>query len=186
MTNKENAMLCGTEIWKAIEGYEGRYEVSNYGRVKSLNYHRTGKEKVLKPAIDSNGYWRVGLYKNSKRKFFSVHRLVAEAFLPNPQNLPEVNHKDENKANNRVENLEWCTAKYNSNYGTHIQRVIKKTTNGKLSKKVLQLDLQGNLIKEWASAHEVERKLGMYNTCINACCKGKIKTAYGFIWKYNF
>lgn len=105
------------ELWKDICGYEGLYMISNLGNIKSIK-----KDALLKPIQNNNGYSRVSLYKNGKYKAFSVHRLVAEAFIPNPGALPQVNHKDEDKSNNKVDNLEWCTAKYNSNYGTIKER----------------------------------------------------------------
>ena len=107
------------EYWKSVVGYEGLYMVSNWGRVKSIKF---GKERILKPVTNSSGYLLVGLYKNNIEKKYSVHRLVAEAFIPNPYNLPQVNHKDENKQNNVVSNLEWCTHEYNNTYGTRIER----------------------------------------------------------------
>ena len=123
------------EIWKPVPGYEGLYEVSNLGRVRSVNRYVKSKGesywlrkgKMLSPAKDKNGYLKVNLSCNGKNNIIRVHRLVAQAFLPNPDNLLEVNHKDEDKTNNRVENLEWCTAKYNNNYGTKIER--QKKTN---------------------------------------------------------
>ena len=105
------------EIWKDVKGYEGLYQVSNLGRIKSLGNLQNRKEKLLKINI-RNGYCTTYLYKNNKKKSFLCHRLVAEAFISNPDNLPQVNHKDENKLNNCVENLEWCTAKYNVNYSS--------------------------------------------------------------------
>ena len=102
-----------TEIWKNIEGYEGKYQVSNLGQVKSM----IGQEKVLHPKKHRNGYLQIGLHKDKKRKTMYIHRLVAQAFIPNPENLQQVNHKDENPSNNSMDNLEWCTAKYNMNYG---------------------------------------------------------------------
>ena len=118
------------EIWRPIEGYEGLYEVSSYGRVKSLKrpYENNGgiqwtKERILSPGKDKDGYLQVNLHCNGKQHQRKIHRLVAQAFLPNPDNLPQVNHRDEDKLNNRVENLEWCTAKYNSNYGSRKDRV---------------------------------------------------------------
>ena len=118
------------EIWKDIQGYEGLYQISNLGRVKSLeriiitNNGITKKisEKILKPYLKGNGYYNIVLRKDSKTKCYFVHRLVAKEFIPNPDNLPQVNHKDENKLNNNVDNLEWCTSKYNNNYGTHNER----------------------------------------------------------------
>lgn len=113
------------EIWKDIKGYEGRYEVSNMGRVKSLNYRRSGKSGILKSEDNGNGYFAVNLRKDNKNWHISVHRLVALTFLPNYENFPEVNHKDEIKDNNNLNNLEWCTTSYNVNYGTHNQRSIE-------------------------------------------------------------
>ena len=112
------------EEWRPIEGYEGLYEVSNLGRVRSLDrfYYRLHKGKVLSPTKDRYGYLTVTLNCNGKSKTIKIHRLVAQAFLPNPDNLPQVNHKDEDKTNNNVDNLEWCTAKYNVNFGTRQER----------------------------------------------------------------
>ena len=106
------------EEWRDIKGYEGKYQVSNLGRVKSLNYNHTKKEKILSDYPNTYGYLYVNLYKNGKGKPFYIHKLVAQAFIDNPNNYREINHKDENKQNNRVENLEWCNRKYNCNYGT--------------------------------------------------------------------
>ena len=125
------------EEWKSISGYEGLYEVSSYGRVKRLKISYIRKngimvhkpELILKPNYFSGGYFRVGMYKNKTFKYYLIHRLVAQAFLPNPDNLPEVNHKDEDKSNNRVDNLEWCDHKYNMNYGTLQQRRIQTNIN---------------------------------------------------------
>lgn len=114
------------EIWKEIEGYEGEYEVSNLGNVRSLNYRRSGKLKLLKQYTDKKGYEYVRLSKNGKGKIYKVHRLVAMAFIPNPDNLPIVNHIDECKNNNMVSNLEWCTVAYNNTYGTARKRASEK------------------------------------------------------------
>jgi hypothetical protein len=113
------------EIWRAVVGYEGLYEVSNLGNVRSLNYGNTGKCKLLKLCFDKYGYLQVGLCKNKKRKMCRVHRLVAITFILNLMKYPAVNHKDENKINNKVENLEWCTVEYNNAYGKHQERVNK-------------------------------------------------------------
>ena len=170
------------EVWKDIEEYEGLYQVSNKGRVKSLKF---GKERILKPAKNDGGYLFVYIFKNGKRKMCLVHRLVAQAFIPNPQNLPQINHRDEVKTNNSVQNLEWCTAKYNSNYGTHNQRSADKRTNGKCSKPVIQYEKSGEFVKEWKSTHDIERNLGYNNGYISACCNGKFNSAYNFVWKYK-
>lgn len=115
----------GNEIWKDIPDYEGLYQVSNLGRVKSLNYNHTGKPKILK-LHRQNGYLSVTLCKNNNPMYYYVHRLVAKMFIPNPNNYPIINHKDENKMNNFVNNLEWCTHKYNTNYGSCIKRFSEK------------------------------------------------------------
>lgn len=179
------------EIWKDVVGYEGLYEVSNLGRVRSLNYLRTGQTRILKSHMDRKGYLGVALCKNGKATYKLVHRLVAMAFIPNPMNFPMINHKDENPLNNVVfldesgaliperSNLEWCTAKYNSNYGTITERIAKA-----LSKKVHQFDHQGNLIKEWTSIHEVSRQTGWSQGHISDCCLGKLKTFHGYVWRY--
>lgn len=158
------------EIFTNIYGYEGLYQVSNLGNVKSLNYLHTGQEKILSPAFDKDGYLFVQLCKNGEAKNYRVHRLVAQAFLPNPNNYPCINHKDENKLNNNVDNLEWCTIQYNNEYSK--------------AKQVGQYDLNGNLIATWKSTMEIQRQLGFRNGNISNCCLGKIKTAYGYIWKY--
>lgn len=181
------------EIWKDIEGYPN-YQVSNLGNVRNLNFNRTSKTKVLKSCIDGKGYQYVALYKDSKRKCSKVHRLVAQAFLPNPNNYKEVNHKDEVKTNNCVKNLEWCDAKYNVNYGTRTDRATQhpnyKHRLGVLgkdnpnSKRVYQYTKIGEFVKLWNCTSEVERELGFFSSSISSCANGKRKTAYGFIWKY--
>lgn len=175
------------EIWRDIQGFEN-YQVSTLGRVKALNYHRMGKEQLLKPRIDKYGYLRVTLYQNGKPKSMLVHRLVAMAFIPNPQNLPQVNHKREGadgKILNTVENLEYCDSKYNNCYGTKIERVAKANTNGKKSKTVYQLSLEGKLIRTWPSMREVERQTGYSHRHISKCCNGRYKQAYNYKWSYN-
>ena len=192
------------EIWKTAvyDGiiYEKLYKVSNLGRILSLNYRNTGKAELMNPGTDTNGYFYVNLWKNRKPKLCSVHRLVAQTFLPNPENKPFINHKiegDEGKTMNMVifnedgtineekTTIEWVTAKENNDYGTHNERVAKANTNGKQSKPVLQLSLTGELIREWPSTMEIQRQLGYNNANISACCLGKRKSAYGFRWKYK-
>ena len=179
------------EIWKDIEGYEGLYQVSNEGRVKSLNYRHTGEEQMLKPANNGWGYLQVNLWKNSKHKMYRVHRLVANAFLPNPDKLPQVNHKDECKTNNCVENLEYCTAKYNVNYGTYKARISETMTNGKLSIPVDMFSNQGVFIRQFPSVSEAMRWLQTNASPkasvshITQCCKNQRNTAYGFKWQYS-
>ena len=161
------------EIWKDIKGYEGLYQVSNLGRVKSLKF---GKEKILRLIIDKKKYIHVNFWKNKKSKTFLVHRLVAMAFLPNPQNLPVVNHKDENPSNNNVDNLEFCDQKYNCNYGTR---------NDRISKKINQFSLDGNFIRSWSSMTQIKRELRIDQASISKCCTGKLKSAGKFVWKYH-
>lgn len=178
--------MIDIEIWKDIKDYEGLYQVSNWGRVKSLGNGGTHKtSRILKSEKNTRGYLQVQLSKNGKRKWFFIHRLVAEVFLENPENLPQVNHIDEDKTNNRVENLEWCEHKYNMNYGTRNERISKTKINGKKSKKVLQFTLDGEFIREWPSTKEIERQLGFDNSAVCRCCNGKQKSAYGFRWCYK-
>ena len=183
------------EIWKDIEGYEGLYQVSNLGRIKSLDRYMNNKygTKTLKKGkilinsiIKRTGYLRVSLAKNGTFISKQVHRLVANAFLPNPNNYPIINHKDENKQNNNVNNLEWCTVEYNNNYGTHNFKISKShKINQKNSKSVLQYDLNGNFIKEWKSTREIARELNIYNNNICRCCNNIVKQSYGYVWKYK-
>ena len=176
------------EQWKTaiIDGivYEGLYKVSNLGRILSLNYNRTGKPELMNPGTDKDGYLKVTLSKNRKRKTCKVHRLVAQTFIPNPDNLPEVNHIDEDKTNNRVENLEWKSHKDNNNHGTRNERISKANTNGKKSKRVRQLSLDGELIKVWESTNECGRN-GFCQVAVSDCCRGKLKTYKGFRWEYE-
>lgn len=180
------------EQWKTISGYEN-YQVSNYGRVKSL---KGKEERILKQGTTKNGYRIVGLYKDGKSKWFSVHRLVAMAFIDNSNNYPVVNHIDECRTNNHVENLEWCTVEYNSNYGTARERQSKAISGenhpmyGKFgkdnptSKQVIQLTLGGDYIKLWGGIREIERTLGYHSQSISKCCRGKQKTSNGYKWVY--
>lgn len=164
------------EEWRPIVGFEGLYEVSNKGKVKSLNYSRTKKSRIMKATKYSNGYMVVQLCKNKLKIHKSVHRLVAETFIPNPNNYPQINHKDEDKTNNHVNNLEWCTAKYNSNYGTGKYRCV---TNKK--KKVYQYDKNGNLVKIWDSGMDAQR-CGFFTSNISKCVRGVLKYYKGFQW----
>lgn len=173
------------EIWKPVVGYEGLYEDSNLGRVKSLNYNHTGSERVLKPADRGKGYLFVTLCKDGKKKNHLVHRLVAKSFIPNPLSLPQVNHKDCNPQNNRVENLEWCTQEYNINYGTRNEKVSRVLTNHpSKSKPVLQYTLDGQLVREWPSAMEAGRN-SFNQGAISACCRGELTTYKGYKWVYK-
>lgn len=163
------------EIWKDIPGYEGLYQVSNMGRVKSLKY---GKEKIIKPVKNRDGYLLIGLYKNNKVKHYTMHRLVAIAFIGKPisEVYYEINHLDENKNNNKLENLQYCTRKYNCNYGSH---------NEKMSKSVIGINKINGFICEYSSARGAGRSLLINNANIVACCKGKLKSAGGYVWYYK-
>ena len=155
------------EEWRDIIGYEGLYQVSIFGRVKSLKF---GKEKILKPGTNACGYLQVILCKDGKKKVCNVHRLVANAFLPNPNNLPEVNHINEIKTDNRVSNLEWMTSKDNTRYSQAVA--------------VNQFTLDGRFIRTWDCIMEIQYQLGFNNRNIGSCCQGKRKSAYGFLWRY--
>lgn len=194
------------EIWKSIKGYEGIYEISNQGKWKSLNYRKTGKEKITKGRDNGIGYKIVTLCKNGKQEVVGVHILVAQAFLPVPEHLQhligkkypsgkpmlEVNHKDENKERNFVyinedgtvnpekSNLEWISHIDNCNYGARNRKFADAQ-----SKPVLQFDKQGNFIKEYPSGREIERQTNYNQSNISKCCLGKNKTAYGYIWKFK-
>lgn len=168
------------EIWRNIECFPG-YQVSSLGRVKSLNYNNTGKEKILKPEKTKGGYLRVTLVKNGKMKHFFVHRLVAYAFVQNNSIFnTDINHLDENKENNCASNLEWSTREHNINFGTRNERVSKANTNGKKSKKVICIETG----VVYPSTMEVQRKLGFDNGKISKCCNCKLKSAYKLHWKY--
>ena len=167
------------EEWLNIDGYPD-YQVSNTGKVKSIKY---GKERILKQGTNKYGYHLVQLYRDGKYKNMKVHRLVAEAFISNPDNLPQINHKDENPLNNNVENLEFCDAKYNINYGTHNKRMAKTKTgiyNTKISKAVKCLETS----VVYPSLAEIQRKIGFSKQNISACCNGKRKSAYKFHWEW--
>ena len=183
------------EQWRTAvydgEIYEGLYKVSNLGRILSLNYQNTGKPKLRTPVEDTDGYFRLQLWKNGEYKMCSVHRLVAQTFLPNPENKPEVNHIDEDKTNNFVflnedgsvdkekSNLEWVWHIDNMNHGTRNERAAKA-----LSKPVLQLSLSGELIREWESTMECGRN-GFSQSAVSECCNGKRKTHKGFIFQFK-
>lgn len=178
------------EEWRDVQEYEGLYQVSNLGRVKSLDRLVTKndgiqlilKGKILKPNIDKGNYLSVMLSKNGVTKRMKIHRLVAIAFIPNPNNYPEVNHKKEfNKDKNNVNNLEWCTSKYNANYGTRNERSAK--TKG-LAKIVYQHSLEGVFIKKWDSTNQCS-KYGFFSSNVSSCCRGKIKRYKGYIWSYT-
>ena len=169
------------EEWKDIEGYEGKYMVSNTGKVKSLNYNRTGKERIMKAYDNGYGYLFVVLYKEGNREQPLVHRLVATAFLENPMGYNEINHKDENPKNNCVENLEWCSHSYNNSYNDKGKKIGKK-----LSKPVIGINKVSGLIVEFPSLMEASRQTGIDQGNITRCCKGSkyYNSAGGYYWHY--
>lgn len=171
------------EIWKDIEGYEGLYQISNFGKVKSFRpWNRSfgEKERILKPTINANGYEQVTLYRSqSDRHKFLVHRLVAKAFIENPEHLEAVNHKDENPRNNQVYNLEWCTLSYNNAYGT--ARVRGSITKGQ---RVQQLTVNGVLLATYESLQIASEITGIRKHAIKDCCSGHCQTGHGYVWRY--
>ena len=183
------------EIWKEIKNYEGFYEVSSLGRVRSLTRYIKQKNnskkkiagKILKPIANKNGYLMVTLSKDCKGKRYFVHRLVADAFILNKNNKKEVNHIDENPKNNKVNNLEWVTHLENSNYGTRGKRIsknLKEWCKKNRVKKVKQVSLNGIFIKEWESAKDVQKELGINSKGISLCATKRRKTAGGYKWIY--
>lgn len=171
-----------TEIWKEIPELGGDYYVSNFGRVISCKKNSLEEPYYMTLCPDLHGYLVVYMQKNGKRYRRFVHRLVAEAFIENPFNYPCINHRDEDKANNCVDNLEWCTYKYNSNYGTILQRLSKKR-----SKPIVQMK-DGKIVKIWNSITEAGRN-GYDRTCVGLCCVGKYRsndglTYRGYQWKH--
>ena len=191
-----------TEIWRTAiyDGiiYEELYKVSNLGRILSLNYRNTGKAELMNPVEIENGYLTVGFWKNGEYKMCYVHRLVAQTFLPNSENKPCINHKIEGEKGKKINmvffnedgtidkertTIEWVTREENNNYGTRNERISKTMTNGKLSKRVIQLSLSGDFIKEWPSTRECGRN-GFYSSNVSACCNGKLPHYKGFLWMY--
>lgn len=184
------------EIWKDIKGYEGLYQVSNLGNVKSLKRKRfnyrlqkiitVNSEKTLKSSLDGKNYLFVTLQNDKSRKNSKLHRLVAEAFIPNPNNLPQVNHIDGNKHNNNVNNLEWCSGSYNVQESFRLG-LSKKGKFHPHSKPVIQYDLKGNFIKNWDCVIDAIKSLNLSkyaHSSIGLCCKGKLNNAYGYKWRF--
>lgn len=190
------------EIWVDIDGYESKFQISNRGKIKRSEYiSRNGKgfyvlkEKLKICSYNADGYKIVGL----RGRLFLLHRLIAKAFIPNPNNYPCVNHKDENKLNNRYDNLEWCSEKYNNNFGKHNQN-ISNSLKGKAKSEdhilkiiesrnrfpVFQIDMKdGVILEEYRSMREAERSTGIFESNISQCCKGRTRSAGGFRWKYK-
>jgi len=181
------------EVWIPVPNYEHFYMASAFGRIKSL---KSGgmKGKLLTPQkVNSRGYFNVCLCNQGSKNMISVHRVIALTFIPNPDNKPEVNHKDGNKTNNEVSNLEWCTGSENMNhaYRTGLQKPSEnqKTATSdyckdNFSKKVIQFDLNGNIVNEYPSASEAARETGFCQTHISSCCRGKVKTCHNYNFSY--
>lgn len=179
------------EVWKPVVGYENCYEVSNFGRIKSIARFvkcKDGKiqrynEKILRLWIAKLGYASITLEHYGETRKVGAHRIVAEAFLPNPKGLPQVNHKDENPTNNKLNNLEWCTAKYNLTYGSRLQRLHLSTINNpKTSKIVQQYSFDGELICEYPSLMETRRLFGGH---VGEVCNHKCYSTLGYFWLYK-
>lgn len=174
------------EEWRDIEGYQGLYQVSNMGRVKSLErtvwnnggYYKI-PERIMKPQMHRNGYLSVNLWREGIVKNYLVHRLVATAFIPNPQGYKEVNHINEDKTDNRVCNLEFCSRSYNLTYNDRAKKIAEKN-----SKPIYGINKVSGLIVEFPSAREAGRTLGINNANINSCLKGRYKSSGGFYWFY--
>lgn len=188
--------LFEKEIWKDIPGFEGLYQASNLGRIKSLNRYKKNHKKnqkvigkVLKQHKDLDGYYKISLCKNGKYYQTNVHRLIAITFIPNINNLPQVNHKIaiSDGGNNNANNLYWGTQKQNMNdkkRDGHSKRIVGEKGKNPNAKAVIQLDLQGNIINVYACILEATKKTKIHNGDIGQCCKGKLKTAGGYKWKY--
>lgn len=186
------------EKWKNIKGFETEYQISNLGNVKSLGRERgvnkSGKyfqkEKILSLIVKNTGYIQVTLSKNKVQSAKLVHRLVAENFLSNPKNKKQINHKDGDPSNNRIDNLEWCTPSENGIHSYKVLGAIPYTRNrfGKDSPKsrmVVQKELNGHLIKIWGSGMDAVREGGFESSSITRCCRGESKTHRGYLWSYN-
>lgn len=202
--------MCDKEEWREIKGFDGVYFVSNYGRVKSID--RVGRNnhfypgRILKPKTDKNGYKIVNLYNDFGHIDKKIHRLVAEAFIPNPSNYPLINHKNEKPEDNYYLNLEWCTPKYNSNYGTRNKRIseaqkkvpreymqgdknyfhthIYKRKDHPFARKVNQYDLDGNLIAVFYCMEDAAEAVGCSPSAISMACRGLRDKIKGFKWSY--
>lgn len=176
------------EIWKDIPGYEGRYQVSTRGNVASLNYNRTGERRLRIPRLGKRGYLYLNLHKNGITKTMKIHRLVAITFIPNPKNLPQINHKDENKLNNNVENLEWYDSSYNNKYGNRPRKVLdahKRNGSSKAERPVIKIDCSGTIIEEFVSISEAARQSGVRRESLRDCVLGRQHTCVGYYWKYK-
>ena len=170
------------EEWRDIEGYEGLYQVSSEGRVRSVR-----NQKLMKPKTDKKGYKVIQFSVNGEKKGFKVNRLVAQAFIENPNNLPCTNHKNCITDDNRVENLEWCDYLYNNHYGNRIEKASGKMVNNpRISKVVYKYTLDGQFVAQYPSANEAQRDMGIrYSKGVSMCCRGINKTYKGYRWSYK-
>lgn len=183
------------EIWRDICGYSGLYQVSNLGNVRSLGVHfirsdgkpYTRDPRAINPISNNCGYLCVELHNRGLAKRFLVHRLVAQAFIPNPNNYPEINHIDENKTNNAVDNLEWCTHQQNSCHGTRAVRIKQTLKNRGRTVPVLMFSKQGELLRRFDGINEAASEMQISSGSIVECCKGTKyrKSAGGYVWKYD-
>ena len=180
------------EVWKDVKGYEGYYKISNTGKVKSLTRrlwngvgYFTKPEAILKPNPQVSGYLNVHLYKNKKRRPFAIHRLVAKHFIGFPKNEEHVNHKDGDKTNNHIENLEWVTRKENTRHAMETGLWNPKAIKGTYGIEVKQYDLDGRYLKSYPSASIAGEQFSKHaSSAISKVCKDERKTAYGYKWEY--
>lgn len=175
------------EVWKDIPGYEGLYQVSDHGNVRSLNWRNRGFVRNLYLKKHNRGYRHVELRKAGKVKAFTVHRLVATAFIPNPNNYSTVNHKDEDKTNNTVSNLEWCSMSQNMKHtiGLHRDRYHVEGEPFSRTEKVVQMSKSGNVLRVWDNLISIKHETGWNQWSIDQCCRGIRKTAYGYLWCFT-
>lgn len=179
-----NQLSIFDDVWIDVVGYEGLYQVNGKGEVKSLNYRNTGKKKIMRTWKNNNGYLYVDLCKNYKYERFLVHRLVYEAFYGKIPDGMEIDHIDTNRQNNRVENLRCVTHKENRN--NQITKVKSRENTRKIfGKPVIQYTKDKQFVKRWECQIDIERELGYSQQNISACCHGKYKQAYGFIWEHE-
>lgn len=171
------------EEWRPIDGFGGNYLVSSLGRVMALPTEFRHNARILKPK-KNQPYERIQLTKNRKSHAYPVHRLVALAFIPNPHGYPQVNHIDENKKNNRVENLEWVTASMNCRHGTRLARIRAKQLNNVHPRPVVQKTMNGEFVAKYASCSEIPRVTRYKRTTVVECLRGRIRNAYGYKWEY--
>lgn len=178
ISNNEKKSLLNNVI--PIKNYENEYVIDKNSKIYNI---KTGKE--IKPCLSSNGYMTVSLWKNGKAKSISVHRIVAQTFIPNTNNYSEVNHKDMNKCNNSIENLEWCDRKYNVKYSIHTRKTSMNTNIHFASKKIIQLDMNGNKIQKWNSIKEASEFYNIERSGISKCCRKIIRKFKNYIWEYT-